>query len=393
MSIRRCSRISKRLNARDVVLLAIVVALTTLVPRFADAQTFTTIYSFKGVDGAVPNPGLIVDDQGNLYGTTFLGGTSAACVGGCGTVFVIDAAGNETVLHSFNLTDGRAPESGLARDAQGNLYGTTDQGGAQWGLVYKLDANGNETVLHTFNNTPDGAYPGAAGLILDAAGNLYGATQYGGANGNGMLFKLTPAGKVVGLYAFPVRDGSSRSGIIRDGAGNLYGTTGNGGVHAFGEVYKVDTTGKKTILHSFLGGADGEYPAAGVVRDAAGNLYGTTEGHFTGNYGTVFRVSAAGRETVLHAFTNGSDGANPFAGVVRDAAGNLYGTTTDGGAFGYGTIFKIDNHRNFTVLYSFTGGTDGSFPVGLTLDSAGNLYGATFYDGAFQGGTVFKLVP
>jgi uncharacterized repeat protein (TIGR03803 family) len=194
-------------------------------------------------------------------------------------------------------------------------------------------------------------------------------------------------------------DGESPyGGVVRDTAGNLYGTTAQGGAFSNGTVFKLDTTGKETVLYSFTGGADGAIPLAGLIRDAAGNLYGTTEvgGDLTCNSGigcgTVFKLHTTGKETVLHSFTGNPDGASPFAGVIRDAAGNLYGTTPKGGALNSGTVFKLDTTGKETVLYSFAGGADGSYPDAAVIrDAAGNLYGNTFFGGTYNFGTVFKL--
>ena len=270
--------------------LAIVLVPAILATGSAQAQTYTfsVLHTFTGSpDGAVPDGGLVRDAQGNLYGTTVLGGAY-----NYGTVFKLDTTGKETVLYSFTGTggDGANPYAGLVRDAQGNLYGTTNDGGASggapfgWGTVFKVDTAGTETVLYSFTGPPDGAV----------------------------------------TYA----------GLVRDAQGNLYGTTWSGGAYDAGTAFKVDTAGTETVLHSFSGtGGDGSEPFAGLVRDAQGNLYGTTVlgGDTACNppngCGTVFKVDTSGSETVLYAFT-GADGAGPEAGLVRDAQGNLYGATS-----------------------------------------------------------------
>jgi uncharacterized repeat protein (TIGR03803 family) len=317
-------------------------------------------------------------------------------------VFKVDTTGKETVLHSFTgSTDGKWPKTGLVRDTAGNLYGTTGGGGTSGnGSVFKLDTTGKETVLYSFTGSPDGSSPG--NLIRDANGNLYGTTVLGGASCNcGTVFKVDATGKETVLYVFTSGNGNTDgrnpgAGLVRDGAGNLYGTTVNGGRSGKGTVFKVDTTGKETVLHSFAGtGGDGANPYASLVRDAAGNLYGTTFlGGTSCNCGTIFKVDATGKETVVHSFT-GLDGEYPLAGLVRDSAGNLYGTTTGGGTSGYGVVFKLNETGTETVLHSFTGGTtDGNSPyAGLVRDAAGNLYGTTHSGGASNYGTVFKLTP
>jgi uncharacterized repeat protein (TIGR03803 family) len=352
-------------------------------------QTLTTLHSFTGGDdGANPVASLIADAAGNLYGTTPYGGAS-----GYGTVFALTPSGTETVLHSFTGgDDGGYPAAGLIADASGNLYGTTGFGGdAGYGTVFRVTQSGTETVLHSFTNA-DGAYP-LAGLIADAAGNLYGTTEGGGANGYGTVFKLTPSGTETVLHSFTNADGAfPLAGLIADADANLYGTTNNGGASGYGTVFKVTPSGIETVLHSFTGGADGGYPFATLIADVAGNLYGTTSNGGASGYGVVFALTPSGAETVLHSFT-GSDGGYPKAGLIADAAGNLYGTTNYGGAnVYYGTVFELTASGTETVLYSFTSGGDGANPsAALVADAAGNLYGTTMNAGASGYGTVFKL--
>ena len=201
------------------------------------------------------------------------------------------------------------------------------------------------------------------------------------------------------LHSFEYVDGTATgplTGVIRDAAGNLYGTTtGGGDVSCYapagcGTVFKLDRTGEKTVLHSFTGGADGARPFAGLIRDTAGNLYGTTGEGGTFNFGTVFKVDATGAETVLHSF-NWVDGLGPAAGVIRDAIGNLYGTTEYGGASLNGTVFKLDINGTETVLYTFSGGADGESPNAVIRDKAGNFYGTTYSGGRQDNGTIFKV--
>jgi uncharacterized repeat protein (TIGR03803 family) len=398
------------------------------------SPSFTVLHSFaeSPTDGAHPEAGLTLDVAGNLYGTTLVGGPEPSACGtlGCGTVFKLTPTGTETVLHSFagGPTDGSESFSGLIRDTAGNLYGTLFSGGAHGsGVVFKLSPSGAETVLHSFTGGADGGYP-AAPLVQDAAGNLYGTTTGGGAvpgsAEGGVVFELircasAPSGydfKV--LYSFTGADGSYPTGaLIRDSAGNLYGTTDVGGAtstchptHGCGVVFKLSPTGTETVLHSFAG-PDGANPfRAGLARDAAGNLYGTTQNGGAassacansgfGTCGVVFKLSPAGTETVLHTFTGGADGANPLAGLVRDAAGNLYGTASDGGAACFdnaitcGVVFKLSPTGAETVLHTFTGGADGGQPeAGLIQDLTGNLYGTTVFGGAYGLGVVFKLTP
>jgi uncharacterized repeat protein (TIGR03803 family) len=307
-----------------------------------------------------------------------------------------------SVLYSFKGKHGANPSAGLIQDKKGNLYGTTSEGGAyKLGTVFELKTNDKEKVLHSFTGGVDGAYP-EAGLVRDSAGNLYGTTEGGGAYGAGVVFKLDKTGAESLLYSFTGgADGANPwAGLVRDSAGNLYGTTEAGGADNDGVVFKLDTTGTETVLYSFTGGADGAGPVAGLLRDSAGNLYGTTtNGGACINCGLVFKLKANGKEKVLYSFS-WDGGAYPWAGLVRDSQGNLYGTTQDGGGNdqcggpGCGVVFKLDKTGVETVLYSFTGWTDGGAPhAGLARDSAGNLFGTTEYGGAcyFHCGVVFKL--
>jgi uncharacterized repeat protein (TIGR03803 family) len=238
-------------------------------------------------------------------------------------------------------------------DTKGNLYGTAYDGGAyDAGAVFELSPSGTETVLHSFcqqTGCPDGYYP-QAGLVMDTNGNLYGTTIFNGAYGGGTVFKISSDGTATTFYNFCTPTGCKngrypQAGLILDTNGNLYGTTYGGGAHGKGAVFELSPSGAETVLHSFCartGCSDGSHPRADLVMDTAGNLYGTTYYGGTNNVGTVFKLSPNGTETVLHSFAaNGSDGTYPYAGVVTDTMGNLYGTTYSGGANGYGTVFKV----------------------------------------------------
>ncbi len=392
---------------------ALVIVLCVSTALSAQAQTLSVLYTFTGgADGGSPVGGLIRDAEGNLYGTTCCDGAH-----GAGTVFMLDTGGNETVLYSFTGgADGDQPYASLIRDAKGNIYGTTFFGGGSaacnggCGVVFKLDTSGEETVLHAFTGTGgDGANP-YDGLVQDAQGDLYGTTVSGGGSsacsgGCGVVFGVNTAGKERVLYRFGEgADGAGPyAGLVQDAKGNLYGTTQYGGTFGAGTVFMLDKTRKETVLYSFSGGTDGRLPLLGyLVRDAYGNLYGTTQ--FGGTYGagTVFKLDNAHRETVLHSFSGGLDGSYPYAGLVRDAEGNLYGTTNQGGSSGYGTVFKLDRAGNETLLHTFTGtGGDGGYPFDDLVRSAnGNLYGTTFSGGANANvcfdngcGIVFMLTP
>jgi len=250
------------------------------------------------------------------------------------------------------------------------------------------------TLLYSFK--PDGKDSGfpLGGLIGDRAGNLYGTTAGNGAFGSGTVFKLDPTGTETVLHNFA---GTSDGGnpyctLIRDTAGNFHGTASTGGLSNLGTVFKLDVTGNESVLHSFTGGTDGAYPFAGLLRDVAGNLYGTTYRGGGFNQGTVFKLDANGQETVLYSFRGTPDGGLPWASLLLGPTGNLYGTTQTGGAYNLVTVFKVDPAGNETVLHSFGSGLDGVYPqAGLIRDVSGNLYGTTARGGSRGVGTIFKL--
>jgi uncharacterized repeat protein (TIGR03803 family) len=270
--------------------------------------------------------------------------------------------------------------------------------------VFKLTRSGRESVLYSFEGFMGGYPEGntASALIMDSDGNLYGTTRYGGSgncdDGCGTVFKLTPSGamKVLHSFAGSPADGSDpRAGLIIDVAGNLYGTTSEGGTSGHGAVFKITAAGAESVLYSFgRPPVDGDYPASRLTMDSAGNLYGTTWFGGSHNEGTVFKLTSSGVESVLHSFPGGPfDGVDPVAGLMMDGAGSLYGTTSKGGASGHGTVFKISPAGAESVLYSFAGPPlDGNYPVaGLTMNSHGDLYGTTSGGGSHYWGTVFEI--
>jgi uncharacterized repeat protein (TIGR03803 family) len=342
--------------------------------------------------------GLVRDRAGNLYGTTLFGG-GGRCnyFQGCGTMFRLDASGHETILHAFTGgKDGDTPWATPVLDAFGNLYGATLYGGylhcgfsSGCGAVFKLDPSGNNTILHAFASSAMASTP--YGVKRDASGNIYGTTAIGG---SGTVFKLDSLGNLSILHTFTGgTDGSTPySGLVQDKAGNLFGTTYNGGTFNSGTLFKVDSVGKETVLYSFTGFSDGGFPIGALVQSGQ-YLYGTTSGVWSA--GTIFKLDKSGSVTVVYSFTGGTDGGRPMGNLITDPSGNLYGTTFYGGSFGYGTAFKLNpTTGQYTVLYSFSGGLDGSGPsAGLVRDPAGNLYGTTLAGGVFKAGTVFKITP
>lgn len=306
--------------------------------------TETVLYSFMGTDdGADPTTGLIEGQDGNLYGTT----SAAGANGSGGTFFKITTAGVLTVLHSFKngtFTDGSVP-SGVIQGTDGNFYGVTTFGGATGnGTVFKITATGTETLLYSFvNGLGDGFNP-SGNLIQATDGNLYGTAPSGGANGNGVIFEITLSGQESILYSFnaSANDGfSPGSGVIQASDGNLYGTTPGNGTDvnkSFGAVFKVTLSGQETLVYTFQGltVSDGQLPEAGLIQGVDGNFYGTTSEGGAGISGTVFKLTPAGVETVLSNFNAGGstsvNGYSPLASLIQASDGNLYGINNLGGA-------------------------------------------------------------
>jgi len=423
------------------------------------------LYNFHGApDGATPVGGVVSDEQGNLYGAAEGGANACPTTGDCGVVYQLSlpkqkgGAWTESILYTFkgdNYGDGANPQGGVILDAEGNLYGTTAYGGGSsctflgtvvgCGIVYELSPpsrrgdSWTETVLYSFQGKKDGQLP-VGDLVFDAAGNLYGATYFGGGHGRcdapfhkhcGTIFELSPpttrGGKwteqvLYGFKGLGAGDGSlPNGGLILDSKGAIYGTTYLGGVQGpcsdetgCGIVFKLTPPGSKggawtkMTLHLF-NGKNGFCPASGVVFDGAGNLYGTTS-FGPGPYGLVFELKKpsgkvhAWEETVLYAFSGGNDGKDPIASVIFDANGNLYGTNHLGGTFS-GIVFQLKapirqgSVWTFGILHGFTGSPDGAQPAAnLIFDKAGNIYSTTQLGGTGQScqggcGTVFAVSP
>lgn len=389
-------------SAGGVVGLTVLLVLLLTAFQPAYAQTEKVLYSFGAysADGRTPTaPPLIY--KSDFYGTTQNGGAN-----GYGTVFRVTPTGDEIVLYSFcsqaNCTDGANPSSGVIADKEGNLYGETLNGGAgNWGTVFKVTPTGEESVFYSFGTySGDGAWP-SGGLIIDNKGNLYGTTSFGGANYGGTVFKLTPSGEesvLYNFYSYPT-DGSSPNGpLIMDKEGNLYSTTSGGGANGSGTVFKVTSTGEETVLYSFGSfSGDGINPFTGLVMDTEGNLYGTTSAGGKHKFGTAFKVTLS-VETVIHSFGAGSaDGRGPNQLTIDKAAGILYGTTALGAGKCYGTVFEMTLAGKETVLHHFYPNTgDGYDPqAGVVLDGKGKLFSTTAAGGhtPYQYGTLFEVTP
>jgi uncharacterized repeat protein (TIGR03803 family) len=381
---------------------AILVLMLAITP-LARSQTLTVLHAFSGADGANPlNGNLARDAAGNLYGTTGNGGNLNACSGfGCGVVFKLDPAGDETILHSFNGVDGDGIFSGVIFGAAGKLYGTSEGPGN--GTVFEVGVDGQFSVLYGFEGTPDGSMPYDS-LITDGDGNFYGTTWGGGYYGAGSVFKVAVSGRDIletVLHSFGGKSGDgggSFASLARDAAGNLFGVADYGGTYSLGSVFEVTSSGEESVLHSFGGAGDGTNPLASMVLDAQGNLYGTTAAGGSAacefGCGTIFKLNPAGKEEVLYRFGGQPDGQFPYASLLPGRGHIFYGTTWLGGAYGHGTIFQVDEYGDEEVLYSFTGGADGAAPsAGLIQDDSGNLYGTASGGGAFGDGVVFEFTP
>ena len=393
----------------------------------ASLTSVNILYNFQGgSDGEDPFSALTLDPAGNLYGTTQRGGISRTYGG---TVFRISPNGNsgwdETVLHVFQgKPDGQQPFCNIAIDAHGNLYGTTPVGGPnQDGVVFQLIPKGDGTylfrTLYAFTGGTDGAGP-YRGVIIDKAGNLYGTTNFDGANSYGTVFKLTR--QPGGTFAFSVihnfggpGDGISPYALIFDAHGNIYGATDEGGLYNRGVVFELarDQGWSETILYSFTGELDGGTPNAAVTLGPDGNLYGTTlqGGNITTcgysvGCGTVYELTHSSNsgwtEKILFRFSGGIYGQFPLSQIAFDSFGNLYGTASEGGNLscgngnGCGIVFQMTpsgEDWTYNQLYSFSGGSlDGASPnAGVTIDNANNLYGTTTLGGTYGDGTVYEI--
>jgi uncharacterized repeat protein (TIGR03803 family) len=367
---------------------------------------------YLAADGSSPS-GVIQGRDGNFYGATSNGGQFNQ-----GTVFRITPDGAETVLYSFagGNADGANPTGDLVQGSDGNFYGATGSGGpgecpgiepvgyngppSTCGTLFKLTPDGAEMVLHFFSGGADGGQP-TGSLVQGSDGNFYGTTSYS----SGTVFAITPQGEEAVLYSFPnyTNDGSTPSSLILGSDGNFYGTTFIGGNSNYGTVFRITPAGVETVLYSFLGGSDGELPSASLAEGSDGNFYGTTPFGGSSRDGTIFRITPSGEETVLYSFPGGTaNGANPYTALIQGDDGSFYGTTQAGGnensnpcGGGCGSLFKFTPTGNETVLYLFAASMmDGALPAGsLVQGSDGNFYGTTSDGGQFDGGTVFRITP
>jgi uncharacterized repeat protein (TIGR03803 family) len=399
--------------SRATTILLALVAFLTGVSHPAQSQTYQVIHNFQGNDGESPYGGPSLDRFGNVYGTTYAGGAFGA--GSVYQLSLRNSFWKFTRLYSFKAgSDGTGPGFGtLAIAADCALFGTTE-GGGNFGVAFELRPTANtcptsgatwtESVVHSFGSGSDGAQP-IGGLVLDAAGNFYGTTSLGGASGNGTVFKATRSGQTwteSPIYSFTGgNDGTNPpAGVTLDAQGNLFGTTSFGGANMVGVVYELSPSGSgwtQKVLYNFQGQNDGQYPVGGVVH-RAGKIYGGTFSGGVNGGGTVYELSPSGtgwKLTTLHSFTGSFGG--PYNKLIFDANGNLYGTTNGDGANGKGSVFKLTPSNGtwtFTDLYDFTGGDDGGTPYGsLAVDAQGNIFGTADLGGTKNLGVVFEITP
>ena len=404
------------MKRRPVNRIAVGFAVLAALALPAMAATETVLYSFKNYNSAYPS-GRLRFINGSLYGSS----VGDALVPTYGQIFKLRNEGGswaKTSLLTFDKSNGAMPAAGVIRDANGVLYGTSSAGDAyNGGNVFALVKSGGKWAHQTiwaFGGTAgDGAQP-YCDLVMDGSGNLYGTTYYGGAYNVGTVFELSNVNGVwteTVLYSFTGQNGDGwfpYSGLLMAGSGTFYGTTQYGGdAGGNGTVFKLFQSGgvwKLKIIYSFTGGSDGYEPWGTLIRDKNGALYGTTYAGGATDEGVVFMVSrSAGKwtETTLHEFDSfNQDGANPLAGLSWGPSGSLYGTTSEGGTPGYpgvGIVFELTQSGgawNETILHSFEGDSDGSYPQGgVILDKNGALYGTTALGGTDNLGTVWKIIP
>ncbi|PWU07699.1 MAG: hypothetical protein C5B51_09535 [Terriglobia bacterium] len=375
-------------------LVSILIALTPLASVQA-SQTETVLYHLGAgpTDGLLSQSGLTRDSSGNFYGAAPAGGAY-----GQGAVFMMTPSGAYSTLYSFckdapACSDGKSPGP-LLLGTDGYLYGTTSLGGPSGsGTIFKITPTGVLTTMHAF----DGSAFGPVGLVYGPDGNLYGTTNEGGSDGVGTIYKVTPGGVYTQLFSFPTPKGllllgGYPVGLMLGPDGNFYGATQYGGLFGYGVIFRFSPSGAYTVLQSMgLHNRTGAYPSGPPVVGPDGALYGTTYlgGQFDG--GTAYRITSSGAFSLLHNFGNG-DGANPLAALLLDPDGNFYSTTSQGGSNNRGTVYQMSPSGTVNVIYSFGPSPDGANPVGgLAKGMDGSFYGTTMLGGLFGNGVIYKL--
>jgi uncharacterized repeat protein (TIGR03803 family) len=411
------------MNPRLCLLIALALLSPLTLSTRGFPQTFHVIHTFTGIDGSFPQAGLTLDQAGSLYGTASRGGFGNGVAfrikrSGSGWLF-------NPLYSFRGGDDGALPLGRLTIGPDGSIFGTTALGGSTCfspgcGTVFNLKPPATfcgtalcpwrETVIHSFDGT-DGSYP-VAEISFDQFGDAYGSAAQGGANGAGAIYKLTKTAQswtASVLHDFNFNDGQAPdSPLTLDAQGNLYGTTQFGGMGfcnpmggACGTIFKLLPPGSDwtlSTLHTFDQQSDGEYPVSRVIFDQAGNLYGTTQFGGANGQGVAFEITSAGQFSVIYNFVGSAD---PNSGLTLDAAGNVYGTTLNGGAFQNGSVYKLSKTNgvwSYASLHDFTGGSDGRGPnCVVVFDASGNLYGTAELGGATCGGNgcgvVWQITP
>jgi uncharacterized repeat protein (TIGR03803 family) len=403
-AVRSTSALVKRAPGFVLVFAAIFLFLASL-SQPSESQTYKVIHTFtaKGADGATPFGGPVLDRLGNLYGSTYTGGLY-----GAGSVYELSPHGTGwkyTSLYSFTgEADGDGPAFGALARHNGALYGTTE-GGGYFGVAFKVGPCKKtcpEKVRHSFGQGTDGQEP-VGGVVFDDAGNFYGTTLLGGAYGNGTVYEITPAGVESVIYSFTGGNDAVNpaAGVTLDAKGNLYGTASFGGANGVGAVYELSPSASgwtETVLYNFQGLDDGQNPVGGVIVDKAGNIYGGTFDGGVNGGGTVYELSPSGGGwtfSTLYSFVGGYGG--PYNKLAIDTKGNLYGATEGEGAKGYGLVFKLtpaNGNWEFTDLYDFPNGNKGGQPYGgVAVDKQGNIFGTTNLGGKDNQGVIFEITP
>ena len=361
-------------------------AALSIIPITVPGLTMNLMATFNYTNGANPYSPIIQANDGNFYGAAYVGGTA-----GEGTIYQMTTNGSLTAKASFNDTDGGYPYGGLMQARDGNFYGSASSGGTyEDGVVYRATTGGSVIALASVD-ADNGEFP-VVGMVQASDGNLYGTTLEGGDYGYGTIFRLTPAGALTTLVSLDYNDGYAPSPVLIQGTdGYLYGTCEGGGTYGLGTIFKMSLSGLITNLYSFTGGNDGASPIPGLVQAADGNFYGPTYEAGSNGFGTVFEITPSGQLTTRYTFTGGTDGGNPWGGLIQASDGNLYGTTTGAGTYDFGTIFQLAPTGGFATVGQFDGYIGGEPVAALTQGKDGKLYGTTVTGGFYEDGVVYQL--
>jgi uncharacterized repeat protein (TIGR03803 family) len=393
---------ARRVSFAGPFALVLAFACCFMLVEGARAQSFNVVHNFTGgADGANPLNGLMMGAAGFMYGATSAGGAYNN-----GTIFRVGPTGLFQTIYAFGGgSDGASPQGFLIEDSAGRLYGTTTYGGQYGGGTVFRITNNTKTILHSFGSDSDGAEP-LAGLVFDSAGNLYGTTSAGGAHGNGAVFMLSPRGILWGetvLYSFGTgTDGAvPYAAVALDSAGDVLGTTSAGGTSGYGTVFELSKANSwaESIVWDFQNQNDGAVPYSGLIADGLGNFYGAaTEGGVQGG-GSIFELTPSGSGWRFNAFQSlpGSGISGTFRNLMLTSSGTIYATTHCDGEYNAGTVYQlvpaVGGGWTYTLLYTFTGGSDGLYSYSNLVTFANRLYGTTNQGGAHGEGVVFSVLP